>query len=347
SRSGGSPEVLILRSGNLGFRAAFTAENGDIVVESLRGALARIRFDLKGEIKNIFSKDIRGSFNGTCESDLRELNGTGFFPTDAGLKGTLTASTYLDFSGMTDTVITAWGTMSLSGLEIKGLDINEISGKFSFEEGRFSVPLLNGFLYDGSVSGRFLVDVIEQDLPFAASLNINNINYRKLMEDLGVEEQIYGSLSLELDLKGYAKNPDTAEGTGEIMIAEADLGPMPILTPLLGDIYSGIEIMFSDADPVTINEAYADFIIENRKIRTDNLTFLGDSIAVTSKGYLDFDGKVDFYFENQFLPPSPGRRENWQTGIRDAIISLGRSIGRARLRGTLNEPRWEFDYGPS
>ena len=59
---------------------------------------------------------------------------------------------------------------------------------------------------------------------------------------------------------------------------------------------------------------------------------------------MDFDGNLDFTFQNQFQDPGSEENENWQNMLRTSIVKFGRSISKARLRGTIKEPEWDFEY---
>ena len=90
--------------------------------------------------------------------------------------------------------------------------------------------------------------------------------------------------------------------------------------------------------------AAADFEIRNRRIITDNLIFEGKDLSITGEGYMDFDGNLNFSFQNELMEPSPDADEEWQESIRNAIISFGKRISRAHLKGTLSDQKWEFEY---
>ena len=71
---------------------------------------------------------------------------------------------------------------------------------------------------------------------------------------------------------------------------------MPILTPLLGDVYSTFQGIFPGLKMTLIKEASADLSIYDRKIRSDNIIFLGDDMTINGKGFMDFDGNLNFVF---------------------------------------------------
>jgi hypothetical protein len=135
------------------------------------------------------------------------------------------------------------------------------------------------------------------------------------------------------------------EGTLDVEILDADLGPMPLLTPLLGDIYSILrDTMIAPENRVNISQAYGEFTIKNRRISTHNALLWGNNIAIYGDGHMDFDGTIDFTLENKFTQSPIQQVGNWQTTLRDTIIRFGKALGKARLKGTLQKPEWKFDY---
>jgi hypothetical protein len=132
----------------------------------------------------------------------------------------------------------------------------------------------------------------------------------------------------------------------DIEISEADLGPMPILSPLIGDIYSILRGTIMATDDLNIRNAYAEFAIRNRRLTTRNAIMWGSNIAISAEGSVGFDGKLDLIVENKFLDSPVEEIENWQTALRNTLIRFGKALGKARLRGTVTDPKWEFDYFP-
>ncbi|MFC1549231.1 hypothetical protein ACFL5E_04655, partial [Candidatus Omnitrophota bacterium] len=72
---------------------------------------------------------------------------------------------------------------------------------------------------------------------------------------------------------------------------------------------------------------------------TADLVLHGEDITMNAEGYIDFDGNLDFLFENHLLQNS-SEDEEWAIALRNAIVNFGRFLGKTRLTGTLKEPRW-------
>ena len=340
---------ITLRSDNLGFRSTLLKEDNSVIVDTLTGMFYTLRFDLKGEIRDYLSPEAACSFNGTVETDLgtfAELPGKiGEFARRHPMSGPLRTNIYFKTKEPKLDKCEFSSTISGNNLRVENFHIKEILAKLSLKDGRLSAPRINGSLYGGAFICDLKMDLTEKDMPYLLSAAINNMDYGSFMLDVTQKETtVYGTLNAELSLRGYADAPETAEGSSSIKISDADLGPMPILTPLLGDIFTTVQNVLTSINKITIYEASADLEIKDRKISTDNLIFMGDEIYITSEGYVDFDGNLDFSFQNQFKKQPPDRDEEWQIALRNAIVRFGKLISTARLKGTIKDPKWEFEY---
>jgi len=339
---------LSVRSDNLGFRSTLLKSDGGFIIDELTGMFYTLHLDLKGEVRDLLQKTAL-SLSGTVETDLgtfAALPGEiGNFARRHPMSGPLKASLHFATEEPKLDRCELASTISGSNLSIDNFRIREIMMKLSLENGRLSAPLINGSLYDGTLTCDFKMDLAEKDRPYLLSVIINSADYGNLMRDIAKEEtDVYGTLDADLRLQGYAASSGTAEGGGSIIISDADLGPMPLLTPLLGDLFTTLQNIMTSINKITIYEAKADFKVKDRKISTDNLVFMGNEVYITSEGYVDFDGNLDFSFQNQFRDQPPGQDEEWQIALRNAIVRFGKLISRAKLKGTVKDPKWEFEY---
>lgn len=335
---------ISLRSDDLGFTARIVKDKDRLTVDDLEGMYRTFHFDLTGEVADFLKEEAVSSFNGTLEAELGTFpllpGETGKAARKLDTRGKVNANLFFKLKGTDIKKTEASATILAEEVFLDKLWIKEISTKMTLKDGRLSAPVINGEIYSGVLSGEFKSDIWEKDLPFMLNLVLTSVDFESLITDLnGNIDGVYGILDADVNLEGYAPLPSSYKGDGSITISDANLGSMPIVTPLLGDIYESIKYMLPEARMVNINHAYADFDIENRKVKTDDLTFLGDNIYVHAEGYLDFDGNLDFKFENRFREP-PSEDEGWQVAIRNSMIYVGKFIKKSRLRGTIQNPVW-------
>jgi hypothetical protein len=213
------------------------------------------------------------------------------------------------------------------------------------KEGQVYTKECFGIFYDGDITSEFILDLEDPQLPYRCQFNLKNSNFGHLYMDMNKRaKDIHGVLNASGTCEGYAANSYSMTGIGNIDIQNANLGPMPFLSPLLGDLYTSLQSIFAPGQIINIGAATVDFAIKGRKVLTNNLTFWGKDIYIVSKGNVGFDGTLDFSFQNMFRDPDSEDHEQWQNLLRTGIIQLGKVISKARLRGTLSEPKWEFEY---
>ncbi|MFH1553074.1 MAG: hypothetical protein ABID83_05530 [Candidatus Omnitrophota bacterium] len=340
---------LSVRSDNLGLQTTLTKNGDHLIVEPLQGMYYTLHFDLKGEVQYFQTPERTCSLNGTIETDLgtfASLPGKiGKFAQNHPMSGPVKCSVYFKGKEADISKLELTSTLQASNLKIDNLRVKEIMTKLSLDRGKLDAPFIYGKLYDGALRCGLTMDLIEKNIPYSLSMEISNMDFGSLMRDIDEEgDELYGTLNSNLSIKGYAGIPGSAEGSGKLTISDADLGPMPILMPLLGDMFSAAQNIMPRLKEVNIDHASADFDIAARKIMTDNLVFLGEDFYITAEGYMDFDGKLNFTFQNQFRQPPQEEDQDWQVALRNAIINFGKLISRARLRGTIKDQKWDFEY---
>ncbi|GEM_PF-2004408 len=228
---------------------------------------------------------------------------------------------------------------------VKNIKLDDLSGELTLKNGKLNIPATSGSLYNGTLEANLVMDIEDDLLPYNFSSSVKTVDFSRLINDINQKgNNIYGTLDSKFFLKGRASDLTTTTGNGEITIKNANLGPMPLLAPLIGDLYSTLQDIFTPAQRININSASASFKIKDEKITADDITLWGDDIYITAHGYVGFDGKLDLYFQNQFRDPESEDNETWQNILRTSIVKFGRSISRARLTGTIKDPEWDFEY---
>jgi len=240
---------------------------------------------------------------------------------------------------------TGAASFELKKTGVKNIKLDDLSGELTIKDGKLNIPGTNGSLYHGALEANLVMDIEDDLLPYNFSSSVKAVDFSRLINDINQKgTNIYGTLDSEFFLKGHASNLATTTGNGEITIKNANLGPMPLLAPLVGDLYSTLQDIFTPTQGININSASASLNIRDEKITTDDMTLWGEDIYITAHGYVDFDGKLDFYFQNQFRDPESEDNETWQNILRTSIVKFGKSVSKARLTGTIKEPKWDFEY---
>lgn len=236
--------------------------------------------------------------------------------------------------------LSLYGDANISGVELSNLRMDT-----RIKEEMVSVPLLNAHLYNGVLVSSAAMDLRDKRFPYQINCKLSDIDIREIIKNTKLAGKgIKGILFSEFSIQGEGVNPDSMKGPGRIIVKNANLGPMPLLTPLIGNIYGYLQYALPELSKVTITNGLADFYVGNRRLTTNNLTLWGEAISVYAKGYIDFDGNLDFEAENQFDLSGSSGEEDWQKTLREMMVQFGKMISKARLTGTLEKPKWKFEY---
>lgn len=220
----------------------------------------------------------------------------------------------------------------------------DVSFVAAFKNGVISTPLLTASPYNGSLAANYKIGILEKGLPYVMNLKLDNIDINGLAQDSELKNKnILGKLYSELHLEGSAADNRTMAGKGTINIQDANLGPMPLLSPLVGQAYGALRSVIPNMKSIEISGGTCYFAVQDRKIMTNNLLLWGDALNIRAKGYIDFDKNLNFQVENELKEISAGE-EDWQKGIVTLLTTMGKVLGSAYLTGTLKNPKWEFQY---
>ncbi len=314
-------------------------------ISSLTGMYHIFHFDLKGEVRGLYSTEPQASLSGTVETDLgsfAQLPGAaGKLAHGHTLSGRLTSNFFINCAGFSIEKCSVTATASAENIRIDNVLFPEVSGKFSMNKGILTSPLISGTIYRGTLLCTLEVDFLKEGSPYTLEAALNNMDLgsfvRAITED---KEQLFGTLNADLSLSGSLLYPETALGHGSVTVSDADLGPMPIATPLLGDWFSNIQNAFNWKTRENIEQAFMDFEIKECLITTDDLTFFSDNMYIVSEGYVDFDGNLAFTFQSYLRDADPQVDEDWQTALRNTVINVGKFVSKSRLSGTVKDPVW-------
>jgi len=235
--------------------------------------------------------------------------------------------------------------MDAENLKVWRAAIDKFHTEIRVKNDLIEVPVVKVNLYGGIIFSTTFVNLGDKYKPYEIKCRMTNIDIARILKetDLG-KRNIRGLVSSEFLLKGDASNLSTTEGHGRIVVNNANLGPMPILTPLLGNIYGYFQRLMPDLKKIDITKGSCDFYVTNRKVVTENLTLWGDIVSLHAKGYIDFDKNLNFEVENEVLEPESVEGGDWQVQMQQLVVQFGKLISKAYLKGTLQNPKWTFEY---
>jgi len=221
--------------------------------------------------------------------------------------------------------------------------IPDVSSDMTMARGILAVESFSARPYGGIVTGGGKLDLAEKTLPYDLHISARKININEVIRDSSFKfKTLSGDLNAGILLEGNGPDRNKIHGAGRIEVMNGNLGPMPVLSPYLGNLYGFMRVAIKEIAPAVISGGSMDFTVKDTKIATDNLVLVGNMLNVYAKGYVDFDTNLNLQAENE-LKESDGN-ESWSRGLVEFVASFGRSISTAYLTGTLSKPVWRFEY---
>jgi len=324
-------------------------QNDIYKIEKLEGSVFGSKIDFVGEFGNVspFILSLYGQAN-VDSANIANFTSPAIKDRLANLspEGLLTNSVY--FRGqMQDPPAWELGIKSSARrLKVGDVILNDLRIDTRIENGVVNIPLISAYLYKGVLSGSAKFDLRDKNIPYEINCKLSDMEFSSVLEHTDLKGKgVKGTLYTQVSVEGFATDINTMKGPGKIVVTNAELGPMPLLTPLLGHIYGYFQHVFPELKKVNITGGSADILIANRRLSTDNLTLTGDAIGIYAKGYIDFDKNLAFDVENKIMAlEKSGDGNGWQTNIQSLIVQFGKMISKARLTGTLKDPKWKFEY---
>lgn len=175
--------------------------------------------------------------------------------------------------------------------------------------------------YDGKLAGHAQFDFQGGDVEYRFELHTQRADVNKMLRAMrGEDSDVTGFLSGQIQLQGAGADLSTLEGKGKLEITDGVLWEAPLF-----GIFS---LILGNTKATT---AKATFKITKQAVKTDDLEVSAGPFTARSHGQLEFNGKLDFRVEAQFLRAWPG------------IGWIGRIIGQIleyKVGGTLANPNY-------
>lgn len=231
--------------------------------------------------------------------------------------------------------------LSSSRLSLGKLSFDDVFLDLRMDDGIIKSHRLSMRPYSGLVNASFMAEPVKKRVPFSFSFALKDADLKMVSEDMGLKKKtISGLLSGKLFLKGELASVDTLNGSGWVAIVGGRLWELP----LLGGITKLLKMSYLES--VVFREAAGNFVIGNRKISTDDLTFYSDTVNITAAGNLDFDSNLDFILKTN-ITQEIVEDSSEIAGIANLLLrQAGNYMGRIRVTGTLKDPKYDFSAKP-
>lgn len=205
--------------------------------------------------------------------------------------------------------------------------------------GTLSIPYIHADFYGGTLSGDMIFDFMRPDTPFMGKLLLLGVDLHALAADLPAgDKRLAGTLDLQTDIRGLAKHADSLTGTASLSVKNGwlfeskefkQMGNLPLFIRVEG------------LDAVAFRQAQGNFTIGNKKLVTDNLNLVGDTVDLMLRGDIDFDQTLDMAMEIRYS--NDVIRGAYDTGglVPFIVQNAQGMISEYHVGGTIAKPKYE------
>ena len=217
---------------------------------------------------------------------------------------------------------TAWTAQVVNqGFSYWKLTADRAQASLLFTNNTFQIDDFTADLYEGKLRGKSRFVLGDADATYRFDFNTENVDVSKLLTDMrGPGRKVTGVLKGAAELEGQGSDLAALKGKGNLEITDGVLWEVPLF-----GIFSQI------LGTTKATSAKGTFTIVNQKVKTDDLTISAGAFTATSRGNLEFNGKLDFRVEAQFLRAWPGI---------NIISKILGQILEYKVGGTISNPSY-------
>ena len=332
-KNAGDPGSLSLRSPDFSVEAATVLQGSDVLLRNGRATFTSGSASFSG--KCLHWTDPWLELEGRAHLDLGFLA-----PASLGLQGVLSGPFTL--SGVWDRPSDWDFKMDAGGSPVywKNLHLLEdFEMQVRMKNRRLDMPYIHANSYGGTVGCQLRVDLTRPAPRFETQLYLNNLDLSRVPPAAlpWLKQPLKGTLIAKLSLEGTLADASTVRGEGALSITDGllwqtsrfrDMGNLPL-------------VRVEGLDWVTFEGLSATFEVQGRKLHTEDLTLLGDSVDLSLDGTIGFDGNLDLVMDIRYSDAVMQGASLTGGFVPLVVQQAGNAISQYRIGGTLNEPKSE------
>lgn len=225
-------------------------------------------------------------------------------------------------------------------LSLKDSPFNDVTIQFDQRDRHISRCSFISKLYEGSLTMEASADLAEEQIPVKISGGIEKLNLAKFRKERHIgNEYLAGELSTAFEVNGPIADLDQLRGKGSLRIMDGYLWQWRIIEGIWGALF------IPEFKDVVFTEAQADFLVQNRKILSENIHLEGNTVDLKGKGWIDFSRNIHFdivpVFSNLTLLQSNSLKKG-----PTSILAKAEGYLNIKLTGTLNNPKYHVETFP-
>ncbi len=201
-----------------------------------------------------------------------------------------------------------------------------------------NIPYIHTQFYGGTVGARALFDLSKPKLFFDTKIQGNQINLGALSKDFGLKlKNFSGTALFQVAMRGFLEAPESYRGQGALDIQNGSLWE----TSLFKQMGSLPFVKVEGLDVVLFHTLSGTFVIQDKKIWTQDLTLNSDTVDLSLKGSLSFAQELDLLMDIQFSRDVLRGAMNTGGIVPFIVQEAAQFISKYRISGTLQNPKYE------
>lgn len=194
-----------------------------------------------------------------------------------------------------------------------------------------------GTVYGGALLGEIDVDYAARPPSFGLSLTARNISLGEFL-DAGRDEgsaplRIKGRMQGTLALTGPFGNPAGRQGSGSVVIQDAEMLKLPLVLSILRIVHLAID------DDNAFHDALLDFIVNGDEVVLERIDLRGKAVSMVGAGRVRAS---DYAMHLVLLVGSPLRLPRVAV-LSELVEGVARELMEVHVEGTLSQPVFRAD----
>ena len=310
----------------------------------LAGNFYNTRFDLKGDVHMFDNAPMDIDLRGTFALDLRDIGD--LIPRLKNISSQLQSAGVLYGEGIFKGTTEDWRNRQLAfnggseKIRLKGYALDNVSFRFAQRDLTVSKCDFSSAVYGGTLVMSCSSDLRDETVPFKASVDLKQMDLAQLRKDRPVKNQnLAGTVMLSADVNGSAQQWRQMTGKGSLTISDGYLWKWEVL--------EGVSraLLIPEFQSLVFTQGRADFSIRDGRLQSTNAQISGKRATFKGKGWVDFDGNINFDIKPIFSKAAIASSESARKGP-TSILTQTEGYLNIKLTGTLQHPVHKVDQHP-
>ncbi|MBI4578953.1 MAG: hypothetical protein HY718_04570 [Planctomycetes bacterium] len=194
-----------------------------------------------------------------------------------------------------------------------------------------------GTLYNGAVLGQVEVDYVTAPASYGLNLTARNVSLEEFLNARRQPDEtpvrLKGRIQGTLSLTGQFDRPASRQGSGSILVQEAQMLKVPMVLAILQIIHFAVD------DDNAFHDALVDYMIDGDEVILDRIDLRGKALSMAGAGHVQVPG---LGMHLVLLVGSPLKLPEVAV-LSELVEGVARELMEVHVEGTLDQPVFRAD----